>query len=390
MDSISPNPPPHEQVPAPLLDALLAIAVALVLAIVISADQGGQLNPDLYAYLFAVGCGALLLFRRQHPLLVLGATLTLIFAYYRLGYPSIGTALPIVAALFSATDRGHMAAATVASLTLLSVSTFFRLRGGETVAYLLGYETIYTVALLAAAIALGDSVRSRRALRHEQSERLRLVAQEERYLAEQRTQAERLQVARDLHDTLGHTLALISLQAHVASEALGAQHTEGRQALEHIHTASAASMSHLRATVKQLRTPTSTDAPWSRPSLANLDQLLEGARSGGLHTEVAIQGDLAVLPAPVATAAYRIIQESLTNVLRHARASRVSVRLRVASTHLELAIEDDGRPQGDLTPGNGMAGMQERARLLGGRLTVMPTASSGVEVRATLPLGEEG
>ncbi len=379
----------QQQVPAWLLDLLLGIAVALVLALVISTDQGGRRNPDVVAYLCAGGFGTLMLARRRFPVAALVATMVLLFAYYTLGYPSIGLAVPVVAALYSAAEGGRLGAAVVVSLILIVVSTFFRLRDGESAAFLLGYELVSAGALMAAAIALGEGARVRRALRAEQAQTARLIAQEHAARAEQRVEAERLRIARDLHDVLGHSIAVISLQAHVAREALGRDEAQARQALAHIRDASAATLRDLRATVRLLRSPTSEPAEGALSSLAHLATLLDGARASGLHIAAQIDGDLSGLPAAVDAAAYRIVQEALTNVLRHAAATQVELAIAVDGSALRLLVRDNGRGGRGAAPvGNGIAGMTERARLLGGTLRARPHPSGGFEVRATLPLEE--
>lgn len=381
-------PPTHgEHVPDWLLDLLLGIGVTLVIALVISADQGGRINPDAIAYVFAGGFGALMLARRRYPIAVLIATMFLLFAYYTLGYPAIGLAVPVCAALYSAAERGHMSAAIVISAILVSVSTYFRLRDGESVAYLLGYELVSTATLMSAAIALGDSTRSRRALRAEQTQIARLIAQEHAYRAEQRVQAERVRMARDLHDIIGHSISVISLHADVAREALGNNDDQARQALAHIRAASSATMRELRATVKLLRSPAGDQAEPLGISLAHLPALIENATASGLSVEVQSTGDLESLPATVHVALYRIIQEALTNILRHAAATQVSLTVTVDADRLQLRVVDNGRSTcSPIIPGSGITGMTERARLLGGTLTAQPRSSGGFEVCAALPL----
>jgi signal transduction histidine kinase len=199
-----------------LLDTLLGVAVTLVIALFISAEQGGRHGPDAIAYPFACGFVALMLIRRRLPVVALVVTMFLLFAYYTLGYPTIGLAVPIFAALYSASEQGRTRAAIIVSVILVSVSTYFRIRDGESLAYLLGYELISALTLMAAAIALGDSIRARRALSAEQEHTARLIRQEYAYRAEQRVQAERVQMARDLHDLLGHSITVIAIQADVA------------------------------------------------------------------------------------------------------------------------------------------------------------------------------
>ena len=154
------NGQPKPSSPQWVPDSLLSIVVALVIAIVISADQGGRQDPDAIAYLFAGMLGALMLVRRRFPVAVLVITMFLIFTYYMLDYPAIGLAVPVAAALYSAAELGHLRAAVVVSLILIVVSASARIEEGQAISYLIGYELISTVALMASAIALGDSTRS--------------------------------------------------------------------------------------------------------------------------------------------------------------------------------------------------------------------------------------
>jgi signal transduction histidine kinase len=328
-----------------------------------------------------------MLLRRRFPVAVLVVTMLLLSAYYILDYPAIGLAVPVAAALYSAAEFGHLTAAIVVSLLLVVASTYFRILDGEPIAYLLGYELISTVTLMAAAIALGDSTRARRALRAEQEQTARLIEQEHAYRAEQRVQEERVRMARDLHDVLGHSISVISLHADVAREAIGSNDDEARQALTHIRSVSSETMRELRATVKLLRNPGGEQAERSTTSLANLSTLVEQTRASGLEVDVKVQGDLASLPATVDTAAYRIVQESLTNVMRHTRATHVDLTIVVDAQELRLQLTDNGAAlPGPVAPGSGITGMAERARVLGGMLTARPLSAGGFQVNATLPL----
>lgn len=378
-----------DQVPAWVLDLLLGIAVTLVIAISITADLGGKHDPDAIAYLFACVFGLLMLVRRRFPVAVLVATMILLSLYYILEYPVIGLAVPLAAALYSAAEFGHLAAAILISLILLIISTYFRIQDGEAIAYLLGYELISTVMLMAAAIALGDSTRARRALRLEQEQTARLIEQEHAYRAEQRVQAERVRMARDLHDTIGHSISVISLHADVAREAIGSDDEAARQALARIRSATSETMRELRNTVKILRSHPGEEPERSPTSLANLSTLIDNASASGLTVDLQVNGTITALPATVDQAAYRIIQESLTNIIRHAHASHVTISLVVTEGDVRIRIRDNGRGIPDaVTPGSGIAGMNERARLLGGTFSAQPHPAGGFEVNATLPLGD--
>lgn len=377
----------RQQTPAWVLDLLLGLAVTLVIALVISADQGGRQDPDTLAYLFACGFGGLMLARRHFPVVVLVATMLLLFVYYAFGYPAIGLAVPVSAALYSAAELGHLRAAIIVSLLLIGVSTYFRLLDGQTIAFLLGYELVSTATLMAAAIALGDSTRARRALRAEQEQTARLIAQEHSYRAEQRVQAERVRMARDLHDVIGHSISVIALHAAVAREAIGRDDDEARQALSHIRAASSETLRELRATVKLLRNPATEQLDRTSTSLHNLATLIDNAAGHGLTIDLQSHGDLRQLPATVDTAAYRIIQEALTNVIRHAQATWVVLTVTAAEQTLQVQISDNGSTAlSPVIPGSGIVGMTERARLLGGTLTAQPQPQGGFVVQATLPL----
>lgn len=377
-----------DQVPLWVLDLLLGVAVTLVIALVITADQGGRQEPDLLAYAFAAGFGGLMLARRHFPVLVLILTMLLLFVYYALGYPAIGLAVPVSAALYSGAEAGRLGAAIIVSLLLIGVSTYFRILDGQPLAFLLGYELISAATMMAAAIALGDSMRARRALRAEQEQTARLIAQEHAYLAAQRVQAERVRMARDLHDTVGHSITVIALHAAVAQEAMGQNEAEARQALVHIRHATSATMRELRATVKVLRNP-SEQADRALTTLANLATLVNQAQASGLQVTLTGADALGQLPATVETAAYRIVQEALTNVIRHAQATHVAITIDQAGPLLRVQISDNGMAQPvPVTPGSGIVGMTERARLLGGTLTAAPQPGGGFAVTARLPVEE--
>ena len=168
------------------------------------------------AYAFALGFGLLLLVRRRHPVLVVVLTSLGICVYYALEYPPIGLALPIAVALFSVAEAGRLRVGIVVSTVLLALSLYFQIVGGQDPRQLLGYELPPVIALMGASLALGDGVRSRRLLRESQRERERQALLElERRATEQRNE-ERLRLARDLHDALGHNVAMMLMQSAVA------------------------------------------------------------------------------------------------------------------------------------------------------------------------------
>ncbi|HEU5090801.1 MAG TPA: ATP-binding protein, partial [Roseiflexaceae bacterium] len=171
-------------------------------------------------------------------------------------------------------------------------------------------------------------------------------------------------------------------------EAIGHDDAAASQALGHVRTAASQALRELRALVRLLRNPETHQADQSGISLAHLATLIENARGSGLNVELDLRGTLDHLPATVDSAAYRIVQESLTNVIRHAHATAVLIVITLDEGTLQIDIRDNGTASAArLIAGNGIAGMRERARLLGGSLSVQHGERGGVQVHASLPIG---
>jgi signal transduction histidine kinase len=335
------------------------------------------------AYLFAVCLGALMFVRRRFPVLALAATAAGLMAYYVAGYPAIGLALPVAAALYSAAEAGKLMTASVIAVGLVVASTYFRLREGDNPAYLLGFELATTLGLMVSAIALGATIRATRLLRAEKQRTERQAVAEREWEAARRVEEERLRIARDLHDALGHTIAVISVQTSVATEALEDDDTAAvGSALAIIRLAGDDAVRELRTTLGLLA-PTSSRSPVG--SLRHLDTLVAATVDSGLPVTLRTEGTPAPLPMVVDTAAYRIVQESLTNCLRHARATTAEVLLRYRSDRLDVSVVDDGAGA-TVTEGRGLAGMRERTSLLGGTLAVSSRPGAGFRVDASLPV----
>jgi signal transduction histidine kinase len=254
-------------------------------------------------------------------------------------------------------------------------------------------------AIFAAVVLLGEVVRTRRALLEEA--RLRAAAQEqarEREIRE-RVAAERLGIARELHDVLAHTLSVVAVQAGVALDGDGdgdGRQEETRTAPQAIRSASRSAMAELRATVAVLRTGAgeSDRAVATRlptPTLDQLDDLVGAAAQAGLDVDVDVDPAVEDLPPMVGVTAFRIVQESLTNVIRHAQSRRVTVPVLRGSDELLVQVRDDGRGRHqDATThpkeGFGITGMVERATAIGGTVEVGPAAPHGFQVTARLPV----
>jgi signal transduction histidine kinase len=233
------------------------------------------------------------------------------------------------------------------------------------------------VALVLGALAAGDALRGRRALKEAAADAM-----------QHRLDEQRLRLAHELHDTLAHTLVGINVRAAAAVRSSGTARGEAVDALAEIAQSSADALAELRATLKMLH-PAAGEAPL-RPaqSLDDLEDLIDGVRSTGLAVEAEIATAPDALPSAIGHAAYRIVQEGLTNVLRHSTAAHAVVRVKQTADVLTLEIADDGRARHRqrLDPGRGLQGMAERAGALGGSCAAGPAPGGGWRVRASLPV----
>jgi signal transduction histidine kinase len=223
-------------------------------------------------------------------------------------------------------------------------------------------------------------------------ERARHLAETREEEARRRVAEERVRIARDLHDSVAHSMASISVQAGVGAHVLDERPEDARAALLAIKHASRDALAELRATLSMLR---SNEAAPREPTerLDRLPSLVESSRAAGLAVDVVIEGDARPLPPAVDTAAFRIVQESLTNVIRHAGPARATVAVRHSDGAVEIEVTDDGRGAVDGNGGadgggggHGLAGMRERVALLGGELHAGTRRSGGYRVRSRLPL----
>jgi signal transduction histidine kinase len=202
-----------------------------------------------------------------------------------------------------------------------------------------------------------------------------------------RVREERLRIAREVHDIVAHSIATINVQAGTAVHVLEKRPDQARAALMAIKEASADAVRELRWAVGTIQ-GIDTGAKGSSPRLSRLPELASLAQRSGLHVDLQVSGTRSDLSPPIDLAAYRIFQEAITNVIRHASASRVSVSLTYEPDRIELSVEDDGPTHdgaGRFTEGNGIRGMRERVQLIGGSFNAGPSANGGFKVRAQLP-----
>lgn len=368
------------------VDTALGMLVLIIVGTAITANVGGVGLPGVAAYAFGALFGALMLLRRRWPVATLLATAAGLLAYYMLSFPPIGLAPPVAAALYSAAEQGKLRWAAGTAVTLLAVSTAFRINEGDDLSYLLGFEFIGSAGLMTSVVLLGDSVRARRGWRTELENQAHAAALEQEREAARQVEHERLRIARELHDLLAHTVAVIALHVDVARESLPDDLATAQRSLAKARSACAEISTELRATLRALRTG-DDDTPVA--GLRQLDSLLDTVRAAGLEVELSTTGEAAPLPAIADTTSYRILQESLSNVLRHAGARTVIIELAYGSGMLRIRIRDDGNGAEPAEQcGWGLIGMRERLTLLGGMLRTHAQPGTGFTVEADIPFQE--
>lgn len=336
-------------------------------------------TPDAAFILVAVA-GLVLLLRRSRPRLTLSVATASVLVYTGFGYVN-GAALVLPAvALYSVAAqvpvRQALAWGLGTAAVLMAATGYFSPFGSVTGG---GFDLI--PGLLAAGCLGGIAVANRRAY----VASIAVRAEEE---TRRRVDEERLRIARELHDVVAHTLATINVQAGVAAHLLSDRPRDpATEALSTIRDASKQALSELRSILTVLRQEAEADPTQPTPGLERLDALISGARKAGLEVDVRVDGPRRPLPAAVDLAAYRIIQESLTNVIKHAGPAQAVVTVTYRDEDIEIEVSDNGR--GDMSArsarGHGITGMKERAASVGGRLDVTASPDGGFRVGTRLP-----
>ncbi|GGS96168.1 sensor histidine kinase [Streptomyces chromofuscus] len=378
------------------LDAALAAGVLACMVAGSFVDPHGKhgvnwalRTPDVLSLVLMVLGAAALVFRRRAPMRVLGLTGTLSVVEFVTGDPRAPVAMAAVVALYTVaatTDRSTTWRVGLLTMTLLTGAAML---AGPLPWY--AQENLAVFAWSGMAAAGGDAVRSRRdfvqAIR-ERAEKAERTREEE---ARRRVAEERLRIARDLHDVVAHHIALVNVQAGVAAHVMDKRPDQAKEALAHVREASRSALNELRATVGLLRQSDDPEAPTEpAPGLERLDELVGTFRNAGLHVEVARADHGTVLPAAVDLAGYRVIQEALTNVQKHAgTAAKAEVSVVRVGPNIEITVLDNGSGEDDgpfTGGGHGLLGMRERVTALRGTLTTGPRYGGGFRVHAILPV----
>jgi signal transduction histidine kinase len=331
--------------------------------------------------LLALGPVALLL-RRRYPRAVLAFVFLVTLLYVILGYQPGPNYASLAIAYIGAVASGERRAAVAVLIAGWAMFLWLPAALGNTGAPT-ALAALAVAAWLLVAFAGGEALRERR-------ERAAQAREARRREARRKADEERIRIARELHDVLAHNISLINVQSGVALHLLDEQPEQARSALTAINEASADALREVRSVLGVLRGKREQAPLAPTVGLDQLDELVSRAAAAGVEVALRVSGDRRPLPASVDLAAFRIVQESLTNVVRHAGAGAATVELTYGSGELRVQIDDDGAGSGLLSDdgaGSGIAGMRERAAALGGEFEAGPLLGGGFRVRARLPIG---
>ncbi|MER7965138.1 sensor histidine kinase [Streptomyces ardesiacus] len=363
-------------VPAAVTDWVTAVGVAaLLLGTGLSGPHPAGGHQLVGTALLAAG-GLALAARRRAPLAVLAVTGLCAVGYLGAGFEALS--VPYLIAVYGAVRAGRRTAALAASAGLLAVLhlTALLLREGSAREVVAQARSTLELAWLIAAFAAGEAVRQAER-RADEAERTREET------ARRRADEERLRIARELHDSLTHQISVIKVQSEVAVHVARRRGEQVPEALLAIQEAGREASRELRATLEALR----DDGTTPPHGLEHIPDLMQRFQGLGLAATLTVEGRPHAVPAAVGRTAYRIVQESLTNVARHAAATTASVRIDYRPDALAIRVDDDGKATLHPVPtsGLGLLGMRERVTALGGRLHTEPRSTGGFTVQAELP-----
>ncbi|WP_374778162.1 histidine kinase [Streptomyces sp. NBC_01310] len=365
------------RVRAGVRDWLIAVGVAAALLVTGLSAQHPATGLDLLGYALLVVGGLALAAGRRAPVAVLAVTGLCAVGYQAAGFDV--AAVAFLFAVYAAVRAGHRIIAVAVSVAVLAALPLAALASGlhDTGEAFAQARGALQIAWLIAAGAAGEALRQAEQ-RADEAERTREET------ARRRADEERLHIARELHDSLTHQISVIKVQSEAAVHVARKRGDEVPEALLAIREAGREASRELRATLEALRDDDTTPPH----GLDHIPELVERAGKTGVRATLTIQGRQHDVPAAVGRTLYRIVQESLTNIARHADATTASVRIDYRPDAVALQVDDNGKATPDTTPapGIGLLGMRERVTALGGRLRAAPRDEGGFTVQAELPV----
>ena len=362
----------------------VALAAIAAVAVIVEASLRESTSLPVGAYLLAPVAAAPLAFRRRAPLpALIGVALGAFTVAVAISATWTATVMLMIelytVALYGDRNRSLLIGALSGIAVVLTIVVIDGQVGIDNVAI--------RVPVVLMAVAIGDTRRARRALAAATAEREARRERDRQEESQRRVQAARLNIARDVHDTLAHALVEINVRAGVAAHVKG---QDAGMALAYIKQASAQALNDLRATLSVVRDSEESAPTAPTAGLDAVPELVRRAQEAGLAADAEIHVGGVTVPSAVGHVGFRVVQEALTNVLRHANATTAHVRILVDHDELEIAVTDDGRGGAASGNGHGLRGMGERVAALGGELDAGPGKPGGWHIRARLPLTAEG
>jgi signal transduction histidine kinase len=393
------------ELPPPVADGLLAAFLAAIgLAQLFSespliARIGWDFrDPDALAVLLTLGQAVPLAWRRRAPRLVLAATFAAAFVNLVLGYQPTWAQAAMLVGLYTVAAhvprRQSVAAAVVFFVGLVVYGVIAERMYPTGNAELSAQEWVFSLLQFVAAWFLGDLQQRRLAYTAKLEALNAQLADEQELRARWAVAEERGRIARELHDVVAHSVSVMVVQAGAARRSVAAHPDQATAALTQIESTGRQALAEMRRLLGLLRDgQDGTAALTPQPSLAHLDSLLAAAREAGLPVELTVEGEPRQLPAGIDLSAYRIVQEALTNSLKHAGPAKATVRVRYGARALDVQVSDNGRGAARVADDghtHGLIGMRERVALFGGALEVGSRPGGGFLVAARLPLDGGG
>ena len=380
---------------APLLAdiALTSVVVLLALATAIGAARRQEIIVSWWSIALILLSALPLLIRRYYPIAILiVAEVAQTLYFVTVALQNAPTIIGLLVALYTMTSlvERPISLRIVGCVGIVNALT---LLGGVILDRPGAWTSLFvTTAFLLGGWGLGDSIRARRAYLLQLEERARRLELEREEGARRAVQEERTRIARELHDIVAHHVSAIAVQAAAAAEIVTRDPQAARNALEFIQGTSRQALTEMRALLAVLRSNDDPDADRApQPSLTQIDHLLNQSRATGLPVTLQIEGTIRPLPEALDLSAYRIVQEALTNSLKHAGPTEAAVVIRYEQEALELTINDTGRGMSgefaDNGDGRGLIGMRERVALFDGELFTGSTQQRGFTVKARFPCG---
>jgi len=364
----------------------LALAVLVGLLGLQSASDADGIKDPAWAVIGLIECTALpLAVRSLWPLPVLGITLVAAVAGDLL-FGGLQLAGPVIALYTVARRHDRRVSSAAAAVTAAGLAVPTATRAAESPLFAMAIA-----AVLVAAWAIGDNVRRRHAYLTRVQAREAAIEEEQQQRARVAVAEERARIARELHDVISHNVSVMVLQAAAGADVFATHPERAREALGSIETAGREALAELRRLLSVVQPPGDEGGGLAPPpGLTRLPELVERVRATGLEVSLTVTGDERELPAGVDFSAYRIVQEALTNTLKHGHAATARVDLSFGEDMLDVQIVDDGTETAEADArtrrGHGLIGMRERASVFGGELEAGPRSQGGFAVRASIPL----